>query len=314
MATVEPRDLMLMGQVERALAEASTVDEIKSIIDKAEAARMYAKKAQLGLESQNKCAAIKLLAERMAGKMLKEMADSGERAKSGKESHLATLSTMGINNDQSSRWQKEATVPDEAFEEFIEDCHKSGKEVTQAGLLKLAGAAHVSQNSGDNEWYTPAPYIEAARKAMGGIDLDPASNDAAQEQVQAGEYFTIADDGLSQEWSGRVWMNPPYAKDVCGKFTAKLIEHFKAGDIAQACVLVNNATETAFFQDMAACASVLCFPRGRVKFWAPDKSTCAPLQGQAVLYFGNRRKSFLKHFAGFGFCMEASGEQRTDSK
>jgi hypothetical protein len=70
----------------------------------------------------------------------------------------------------------------------------------------------VSCNTGDNEWYTPARFIDLARKVMGGIDLDPASSDIAQETVQATTYFTKDDDGLSREWAGKVWLNPPYAE------------------------------------------------------------------------------------------------------
>ena len=160
---------------------------------------------------------------------------------------------------------------------------------------------HVSNNSGHNEWYTPAEYIEAARKAMGGIDLDPASSEIANRTVKASIYFTAEDDGLSKPWTGRVWMNPPYAQPLVAQFSDTISEHFDAGEITQACVLVNNATETAWFQRMVASADAVCFPRGRVKFLNPDGAPVgAPLQGQAVIYFGNRMEAFSERFSTFG--------------
>lgn len=162
---------------------------------------------------------------------------------------------------------------------------------------------HVAHNSGNNEWYTPAEYIAAARRVMGEIDLDPASSAQANEVVQAARYFTAEDDGLAQPWSGRVWMNPPYAAGLVDRFAEKLVHHVSAGEVTEAIVLVNNATETGWFQRMARAATAICFFQGRVRYWRPDGGSNTPLQGQALFYFGDNVDRFSGVFSVIGLVM-----------
>lgn len=62
-----------------------------------------------------------------------------------------------------------------------------------------------------DEWYTP-PYIT---KALGEFDLDPC---AARGWITAKNHLYKEDDGLANEWHGRVWLNPPYSRKLVCAF------------------------------------------------------------------------------------------------
>ena len=160
---------------------------------------------------------------------------------------------------------------------------------------------HVSANTGEYEWYTPPDIVEAARLTLGTIDLDPATSDEAQKVVQATRYYTQQDDGLSKEWTGRVFLNPPYASGLVEKF----IDKVTTSEIDSAVVVVNNATETRWFQQLATAASAMCFPSGRIRFYNPARELkSGPLQGQAIVYIGDHPQHFTAEFSQFGFCVE----------
>ena len=162
-------------------------------------------------------------------------------------------------------------------------------------------APHVSRNSGQNEWYTPAAFVAAARECMGGIDTDPASSEIANGTVGASVFYTVDDDGLSMVWAGRVWMNPPYSQPLIARFCAAVADKYDTDEIDCACVLVNNATETAWFQRLLKSAVGVCFPKGRIRFIDPTgRPSGAPLQGQAIVYMGRDLDAFGAAFRQFG--------------
>lgn len=158
--------------------------------------------------------------------------------------------------------------------------------------------------TGDNEWYTPAEYIEMARAVMGGFDVDPASNPIAQETVQASSYYTEETNGLDKEWNGRVWLNPPYAQPAISHFADKMVAEAGAGRATEAIVLTHNYTDTAWFQKMARSAKAICFTRGRIRFESPTGEKASPTQGQAFFYFGNDARTFRSVFGEIGFVVE----------
>lgn len=163
-------------------------------------------------------------------------------------------------------------------------------------------APHVANNSGNNEWYTPPEYLDAARAMLEEIDLDPASCELANQNVRAAQFYSQEDDGLSLDWAGRVWMNPPYSSDLVGRFIDKLLDQYRQGNVTEAIVLVNNATETGWFQALAAQSAAICFPKGRIKYLdATGTPANTPLQGQAFVYLGSRVKRFKDAFSAFGF-------------
>jgi phage N-6-adenine-methyltransferase len=178
-------------------------------------------------------------------------------------------------------------------------------EQPQKVVQEVQKRPHVAFNSGNNEWYTPKEIIDAARLTMGHIDLDPASNEIAQKIVNAETYYTAETNGLDKMWNGNVWLNPPYASDLIGKFADKLVT--ERANYRQAVVLVNNATETEWFRKIVSVSAAVCFPKGRVKFYMPDGRTGAPLQGQAIIYIGDESDKFFEVFSKVGWCAVVNG-------
>lgn len=107
------------------------------------------------------------------------------------------------------------------------------------------------------DWMTPAPFVEAARDVLGGIDLDPASDAEANRIVKARAYCTAKHDGLAQNWRGCVFLNPPGG--LVSEFWIKLLDERAAGRVTQAIWIGYSLEQLQTLQGLG-CAPPLDFP------------------------------------------------------
>ena len=80
--------------------------------------------------------------------------------------------------------------------------------------------AFGQEQTTSDDYYTPAWLFEdmAVR-----FDLDVAAPPGGVPWIPCDRFYTQADDGLSQPWKGRVWMNPPYSTPA--NWVQKFIDH-----------------------------------------------------------------------------------------
>jgi N6-adenosine-specific RNA methylase IME4 len=104
----------------RAVDEATTIGEAKTLRDKAAAVEAYAREAR-DTELLDHAVEVRLRAERQAGRLLIDMTARGERAKSGdadgstRKPSLPTLADLGLTKAQSHRWQQLARMDEVGF-------------------------------------------------------------------------------------------------------------------------------------------------------------------------------------------------------
>lgn len=195
----------------------------------------------------------------------------------------------GITPVQVTRWRKRLAKPDAYHDQIVDRARRAAMAEEKEG--------QNVQQSMSNEHYTPAKYIESARKVMGGIDLDPASCPEANEVVKATRFYSRKDDGLGQSWPGRVWLNPPYGR-IVGSFIGKLSEELASGSTTEAVVLVNaHGTDTFWFQFLWN--GTLCFTDHRINFYGDDERS-GSTHGSVFAYFGENDNAFAEEFSQYG--------------
>jgi phage N-6-adenine-methyltransferase len=141
---------------------------------------------------------------------------------------------------------------------------------------RRARSVHFSSRS--CEWETPPDLFAALAHRFGGLDLDPAATAA---NAKCERYFTRAEDGLAQSWTGRVWLNPPYGREM-GAWMQKAWESSQTTAELVVC-LVPARTDTAWWHKWAARGEVE-YLKGRLRFGGASSSAPFP---SAIVVFRN---------------------------
>ena len=295
----------------KALAAARTTDEVRQIRNSAAMLRAYAKQAknkQLELDA----AEIRIRAERRVGELIQGQKGSGGLAKGGspyKSTGLKnipvekapTLAEAGIDKNLAARARALAKVPEKKFEMLVTDwrghSENNGARVTTDVLRPAKLDVHHSSET--PEHYTPKNFLASVQAVFGDIpDLDPCSNDHATPNVAAHRHYTAKDDGLKQPWAGRVFMNPPYGREV-PHWIQKVRSEWTRGEVSELIALLPARTDTEWFNTLTADTddAVICFLFGRLTFIG--NSDPAPFPSM-VVYFGPKHDVFTAVFVELG--------------
>ena len=156
----------------------------------------------------------------------------------------------------------------------------------------------VMVSTGNVEHYTPRYVWSRALDCLGTIDLDPASDGV---NIPAEKHFTRADDGLSKQWFGNIWLNPPFGPGVDLWFE-KLRDEHRSGRVRSAVVLWKSATETRGWQILIGMSSRVCFPYKRIPFLGPQNKGAnkGPAFSPALFYIGRNPANFEDAFKDIG--------------
>lgn len=157
-------------------------------------------------------------------------------------------------------------------------------------------SSHQSPVMKNDEWLTP-PEILAPLMPF---DLDPCAP-RVRPWPTASEHFHAEDDGLSKEWRGRVWCNPPFGREAV-KWLRRMVEH------RNGIALIPARTETAMFYECVwGVADAVLFIKGRPHFHyvdgrRADFNSGAPI---CLVAYGCMNAAILRN-SGLGFVVNAS--------
>lgn len=131
-----------------------------------------------------------------------------------------------------------------------------------------------------NEWATPQDLFNELDREFR-FTLDPCADETNH---KCDRYYTVNDDGLSQDWSGeRVFCNPPYGRPV-DRWVRKCFEEVYCGKCSLAVMLLFAKTDTKWFHNYIYNKAEIRFLKGRVRFG--NQRNDAPFPSMVVIFRG----------------------------
>src|SRR4030095_6423794 len=307
-STVTALGLVKYDAACRAIAAARATEQFGSMRTHAAALKVYAQQAKnRALEID--AAEIRIRAERRVGELMDAQRSNGGLNRGAKGSRKVTgskknpvkddrptLAEAGIDKYLAHRARQLASVPESKFERMVGDWRGRavlGMDRISSDLLRPPTPLAVHQSSETPEHYTPSIIIEVVTACLGTIDLDPCSNPGTP-VVPATRYFTAEDDGLAHAWSGRLYMNPPYGREI-DDWVAKLCDAHQSGAVPEAIALLPARTDTQWFQRLRD--YLCCFITRRLTFVGNDAPAPFP---SMLVYLGTEIGTFYHHASALG--------------
>ncbi|TGJ99817.1 adenine methyltransferase [Leptospira langatensis] len=124
--------------------------------------------------------------------------------------------------------------------------------------------------SGSDDWATPDSLFEELHKEFA-FNLDPC---ATATNAKCTHFYSKEEDGLLQEWSGRVLMNPPYGREI-GRWVEKAYRQAQQSCEVVVCLLPSR-TDTKWFHDYVLGNAEIRFIKGRLKFGSATENAPFP--------------------------------------
>jgi phage N-6-adenine-methyltransferase len=160
-------------------------------------------------------------------------------------------------------------------------------------MTEKKGFTHDSVANKTVEWYTPKWIFNALNLKF---DLDPCHPEEKLDWIPAAKHYSEKDNGLIQEWTGRIWLNPPYGKHT-SEWLAKMHDH------RNGIALVFARTDCKWFHDYCTKADAILFIKSRVKFidglGVTSKSGAG--SGSMLIAWGSDNVEALKKMRDKGF-------------